>query len=244
MSTTTKKKLSMTKDAIRKRQKRAAERMAKQHEFYRNNPAALASRIAAEIRTDQHANENPDYYDNGTMHWFQQQWAGFKGLSENNLKKVAFKDLHNGNTNEYFEVEGVCPTTGCVAGWAAVLTGNAMLIKSNFWGPDIGRIIDIGEILEAVGTEAGIVFVDDCLDYQTGKPVSIMQVGHKALGLTKIQEDWLFSPTRGKGQVLWALDKLAKGEDFVPYTVGDDPEGCPFDEEGYTIADYEDAYGY
>lgn len=241
MSATTKKKLSMTKDAIRKRQKRAAERMAKQHEFYRNNPAALAGRIAVEIRTDQHANENPDHYDNGAMHWFQQQWAGFKGLSENNLKKVASTDLPDGNPYGYLEVEGVCPTTGCVAGWAASLTGNAMLIRS-YWGSDIGRIVDIGEILEAAATEAGTVFVDDCLDYQTGKPKSIMEVGRKALGLAKVQEEWLFSPSRGKEQVLWALDKLANGEDFVAYTLWGNPEGCPFDEEGNAIEAYEDAY--
>lgn len=78
-----------------------------------------------------------------------------------------------------------CGSTACVAGWTAIL----------------------------VSLDGTVITEDGYLRPPGGLGVQrIPEVARKALGIGPYDSDWLFHPDRTRGQVLAALDSLAKGQ--------------------------------
>lgn len=187
-------KLSMTKDAIAKRLKRRQEKQAKEQKMFRENPDKLAAAIASEIRADKHANENPETYENGAMHWFQHNWGSF------NIDRTELIPLHETiNGKNVFAPQ--CASTGCVFGWATSLAGYPMTYETWNSAEFLAEIYS-GEFLE----------VNNCWDEDLRSSVSIESRGQTLLDLSNDQSQWLYNGYRTQEQVLWALDKIAAGD--------------------------------
>lgn len=165
--------------------------LAEKQELYRTNPQALAARLAEDIRKDQHKNEYPADYDNGGLHYYQNDWGQFK---------IDPKRIESPLENNPYWVPISCPTTGCVAGLAAVLTGHKMLISSD-WQEEY----EPGDVINSSG----------CIDPQ-GRSLPIVQAGQEVLGLDERQARWLFEAHQSVNAVLWALDQLAETGNFDP----------------------------
>lgn len=137
-------------------------------------PRSLAAFIANLIRTD------PRW-------WYQGTWFG----SSRNISVSKILDaLRHG--------EHSCGTTGCVAGWAAILTAPA------------GAFISDGASVENA----------------MGEPIGSAEfLGARALGLGQYEADYLFSAGRTQAEVLAALDSIAETGTFDVADVLDDEEG-------------------
>lgn len=83
--------------------------------------------------------------------------------------------------------ENSCGTTACVAGHAAIIAAPSVY-KYNY--------------------------ARDSLVLPSDEEVYIEEYSRKALGITNYQSNWLFQSDRTKEQVLWALDKIAYGEEW------------------------------
>lgn len=207
MTKTATPKLSMTQDAIRKRAKRASEKQAKLEKMFRSNPDKLAAEVAAQIRADKHANEDPTTYDNGAMHWFQQTWGYFR---PNDTKLLELFENFNGRKI----LAPQCASTGCVFGWAATLAGYPMVYET-YATPE--------DITDAYGNE--LIDVSQCWDEENERVRSIEQQGQVLLRLDDDQSAWLYNGYRSQEQVLWALDKIAAGD----YDWDGEDSDCPSD---------------
>ncbi len=145
-------------------------------------PQTLAEFIADLIRTD-------SYW------WYQGTWFGKS--TEMAISKI-LDALRHGNHS--------CGTTGCVAGWAAILTAPP------------GAFIEDGSNIEtAQGERIG----------------SANYLGAQALGLDQDLADYLFHAGRTRAEVLAALDAIAETGTFeIP---GDedsqDDEDCEDNED-------------
>jgi hypothetical protein len=184
--------------------------LKEKRELYRNDKRALAAQIAIQIRLDEHGNENPDdYYDNGQMHWYQEDWGRVKVSAEtaSNFTPIG----------SHLAVS--CPTTGCVAGWATTLAGHPMVMK----------FTTVKELIESYDGEA--VSVGECI-LDDGSVMHIVDRARELLDLTRHQSEWLFDGYNSKEQVLWALELIVETGYF-------DPDVCPFDQQGNRIRDDE-----
>lgn len=208
--------MTALKKQMKKEQKAEAKREAKlakikaalaaQQKFYRENPKALAAAIAAQIRADDRPNEDPnDYEANGGGHWYQAAWGNVR------VEPGAIKPLESpitssryGSDAKYFEV--TCPTTGCVAGWAASMAGFPMVFNT-YMGDTVEELYE-----EA---EGDVMQIDHCYDPIFKQIRPIADVGAQNLNLGDYEREWLFSSGRSKNQVLWALDKIAEDGFFI-----------------------------
>lgn len=121
--------------------------------------------------------------------WFQGQWFGIPGNYGGRMEASLFLDaLRNGRHS--------CGTTGCVAGWAAVLTAPDAVVKP-------GGLFTPGR--------AGLV--------------DAWSLGAQALALNDRQADYLFSAIRSRREVLAALDAIAETGTFTVPDNEDDDEG-------------------
>jgi hypothetical protein len=185
--------LSPQKKAANTRARKKFLKQLKENQYFlRANPAALAAEIARKIRLDQHANENPMYYDNGVMHWYQNAWGQFK-FDRSQLRQISLTGYHS-NT---FEVS--CPTTGCIAGWTTTLAGYPMVIRAFVDEYELGDI------------------VETALCNVNGRITEIVSVARDLLKLSDSRSAWLFQAYRTQDEVLWALDKIAAGQSWHPY---------------------------
>lgn len=143
-------------------------------------PPTLAAFIAGIIRGDAR------WWNQGT--WFgdaitvNRSGVGYLAGDDRIAPEVVREQLKRG--------EWTCGTTGCVAGWAAILTAP----KGSVIDPVSDRIINL-TILGDRGT-----FADD--------------LGREALGLNGDEADYLFDGCRSKDEVLTVLDAIADGEDW------------------------------
>ena len=154
-------------------------------------PQTLARFIADLIRTD-------------SRWWYQGKWFGKS--TEMAISKILDALRHGSHS---------CGTTGCVAGWAAILTAPP------------GALIDDGSNVEtADGERIGSA------DY----------LGARALGLTPDQDlsDWLFHAGRTESEVLAALDAIAETGTFELPEDEDDEDDESCDCAGCAGADEED----
>lgn len=199
-------KLSMTKSAIAKRLKRQAEK----EKMFRSNPDKLAAAIAKEIRADQHANEDPETYENGAMHWFQHTW-GYFIPNKTEITEV-FESL---NGKKFLAPK--CASTGCIFGWATTLAGYPMVYKT---------YASVEDVIDYQGDE--LIDVSDCWDAENESVKAIETQGQWLLRLNDEQSRWLYNGYRTPEQVLWALDTIAAGgydwdwEDGPPDATDDD----------------------
>lgn len=216
--------MNTNQEAVEKSNKALKELQDKlrlKQEELRNDPRKLSAAIAEEIRLDIHANENPANYKNSVIHWFQNEWGSFRASAKNLVKLGPIIGWGNKETTKHSYFEVVCPTTGCVAGHAAVLAGFPMVYNN----------VDLSP-LEAFGTDE-IIPVQDCYDPENKEIRSIVDVGRELLQLgsrfgsrqESWKDSWLFDGTRHEQQVLWALDRIAAGEEWRS-------SECPFDDEG------------
>ena len=189
------------------------EKVLREQKEFRDDHKKLAATIAALIRADQRAGEDPcDYADDVTnevledTHWLQDAW-GQVVVNEGSLLPVEVpitKDQDNfpiEHPQKLFEV--TCPTTGCVAGWAASLAGFPMAV-ANFYS----TTESLQEFIQR--NEGQIYQVDNCIDKENNRLVSISDKGAELLRLDRDDKDWLFSGFRSQEEVLWALDQIAK----------------------------------
>jgi len=203
-----------------------AKREAEQKEF-RENPAKLAAAIAAQIRMDNHANENPEDYDNGSMHWYQEAWANVKARAGSFHKLTSpvkyYGDYAKPQEHSFFEVS--CPTTGCIAGWADSLAGFPLIFRKSVPDWELKEYQEttmdpnatVEDVVLSYYSEDEIINVDDCYDPILHKVRSIPDVAAELLALNVDQKDWLFAGGRVKDEVLWALDEMAEGNlDWEP----------------------------
>jgi hypothetical protein len=150
-------------------------------------PKTLAAFIAELIRTD------PRW-------WNQGSWFG--GAFDDRPDVAAVRDLLRRN-------EWTCGSTGCVAGWAAVLTA-----------PQGATVFGYRE---ALYTASG--------DYLG----AVMTLGREALGIGAAQAEYLFHGRRGQEEVLTALDAIAETGTFQIPADADDhkcPCGCDDEDDG------------
>jgi hypothetical protein len=225
ISTMAKNNIIKTMKALRKqaeKEQKAEAKLAKiradlrhEQEMYRNDHRKLAKAIADLIRADNRPGEDPaDFSDAEDMadgfHWFQNAWGkvviedGAIAPVEVKISKDRYGHSIYGNDPIY---QVTCPTTGCVAGWAASLAGFPMALTS-FVNSDLSAIIDRnrGEVYQT----------DDCIDKEKKQLVSISDKGAELLNLNVDQKDWLFSGYRELKEVLWGLDQIAETGTFNP----------------------------
>lgn len=135
-------------------------------------PQELAEEIATVIRL------RPEL-------WNQHQYFSIFVESSDQMRAILAGDE---------EPEPECGTTGCVAGWGAVLTsppGTRLTTVGSVYQPGIDGRLKAGDITQA------------------------------ALGLGYGQAAWLFSEHRSQREVLTALDAIAAGQPW-PYDIEDD----------------------
>lgn len=143
-------------------------------------PQTLAAYIAEIIRGDAR------WWNQGT--WFgdaitiNRSGGGYRKDADRIAPEVVREQLKRG--------EWTCGTTGCVAGWAAILTAP----KGSVIDPVSDRIINLN-ILGDRGQYADTL-------------------GREALALSDGQADYLFDGDRSKGEVLTVLDAIAAGESW------------------------------
>lgn len=123
-------------------------------------PRALAAFIANLIRTD-------------SRWWNQGMWLGWWHDNEGTTLTEMRDQLARDNWH--------CGSTGCVAGWATILTAPAGAFAVGDW------------IRAADGHSLG----------------HVKALGQEALGLSKGAATWLFDGNRTESQVLAALDIIA-----------------------------------
>lgn len=195
--------------------KKMREDLRKEQLSYREDHRKLAATIAALIRTDNQPGEDPaDKSDPEDMidgfHWFQNAWGkvviedGTVTETDATITKDRYGDPFFGTGSKILEV--TCPTTGCVAGWAASLAGYPMAIHAGWTNQSLATILDKnrGEVYQT----------DDCIDKEENRLVSISDKGAELLCLNESQKDWLFSGYREIKEVLWGLDKIAETGTF------------------------------
>jgi hypothetical protein len=92
-----------------------------------------------------------------------------------------------------------CGTTCCVAGWTAVLT-----LDDNW-----------------------ILYKSSAIHVNYNKSFSYDYIARCALGITREQASWLFSPLRMRSQVIWALKWLRDNQGATLYDIqtGGHPRG-------------------
>lgn len=198
-------------------------KLRKEQLSFRDDPRKLARAIADLIRADNRPGEDPDEYETKSMedgfHWFQNAWG--KVVIEDGtiapLDSTITKDRHGDPLAGHKVFEVTCPTTGCVAGWAASLAGYPMAL-TNIYGGDFSSVVE---------RNRGQVYqTDDCIDKDNNRLLSISDKGAELLNLDWDRKDWLFSGYRDLKDVLWALDQIAETGTFNP---GDRPtsdENC------------------
>lgn len=202
--------------------KKAQAKQEAQYKLFRENPDKLAAEIAVQIRADNHAGEDPEEYDNGTMHWYQQAWGNVKARAGSFVKltKPVIPYYSDGplapEDHSYFEV--TCPTTGCIAGWADSLAGFNLVFKKNigwddrdYYAQNYPKFSDEEIVLDQY-VEGEVINVEHCYDPVMQKVRDIEEVAYELLDLTGDQKAWLFHGDRSKDEVLWALDKIAAGD--------------------------------
>ena len=104
------------------------------------------------------------------------------------------EELSTSFRGRYAEVS--CPTTGCVAGTAAMLAGDVGLAREH-------RLINVN------GQER---YTISNVRTANGKTVEIRERGRQLLGLDEQQASWLFSGERKLPEVVQALIELSSGE--------------------------------
>ena len=101
-----------------------------------------------------------------------------------------------GGGRQYAEVS--CPTTGCVAGTAAMLAGDVGLAQEH-------RVINVN------GQDR---YTISNVRTASGKNVEIRERGRQLLGLTPDQSNWLFAGERKLPEVVQALIELSNGQEL------------------------------
>jgi len=179
-----------------------AQRKANEKKF-RKDHQALATEIATIIRMDDEPNKPSEMrgHIDGKPHWYQGDWGGVTLDNENRLTMIKGKEY--GTVRNTILVE--CPTTACVAGWAATLAGYPLCFKT--YDTSIEEFVKYhNEDRE----EPEVYTASECYDPDTGYQGSVMRRGRELLNLTEWTADWLFSSDRNKAEVLKALDIIAE----------------------------------
>ena len=93
------------------------------------------------------------------------------------------------------ESEVACPTTGCVAGTAAMLAGDVGIVR----GDDVRNV------------NGKRLYMINAVATQTGERRNIKERGQELLGLSYEDSNWLFSGDRLLPEVVNALIELSEG---------------------------------
>lgn len=191
-----------------------AERKRKEKAF-RSDPASLAAEIAYLIRHDDPKlrNEKASESDSsGERHWYQRDWGAVRLDTEARFGFIsATAPDHFGARKNIITVE--CPTTGCVAGWAATLAGYPMVLRTYESSVNDFLRQESGFDSDYFNDESSEVrTVSDCWNPETKEIEPVVHRGRELLDLTGHVSAWLFDSDRTMDEVLWALDIIASGK--------------------------------
>ena len=122
-----------------------------------------------------------DVIENHTERWYQADWAWVQAADEADaygIKHIPVGDIVDSLTQQVTPNPYACSTTGCVAGWACYL---------------------------GLPRDYELAIWEDMVYGPDGEEVYIPETAMRLLDLTWDQRMWLFSGTRTRAEVLWAL---------------------------------------
>jgi hypothetical protein len=95
-----------------------------------------------------------------------------------------------------------CNSTGCVCGWASMLSGDWAIITDDGLTDEF-VLPGEDELTELYSIQ--FIITED------GREMNIEDRGKELLGLLDSEKDWLFSPARDRLEVLYALNEIIQG---------------------------------